>query len=417
MFRERRIESLGEFRALHAAGQVPKIVSADVVLLVDGYGQTRGDFEHLEPALAELLTRGGSYGMHVVASLTRWAEVPMRLQPLIGNRYELRLNDPSESTISRRLNATIKVPGRVLTEDELFAQVALPSVDDVPDERLGEALLELATRTAAAWSGPAAAPIRRLPDRLDVAELPDEFDEPERIPIGLRQDTMEPAVLDLGGRDPHLLVLGDPESGKSSLLALVARGLIARHTADELVIALMEPRGRLAASVPNDYLGGHAATGPRARELAAAVAVELDKRQSDGTPGPRIVVVADDLDILSAGGGSPLEPLIPYLPQARDLGLSVIVTRPVAGSARALFEPALQALKDLGATGILLSGERSEGQLWPGTWAAPAIPGRARMLRRGEPPRQIHLALPPADLALSSAAAAGPDAHSEVSEK
>lgn len=394
-FREKRIESLAEFRGLHAAGQVPNVVSADVVLLVDGYGQTRGDFEHLEPPLAELLTRGGSYGIHVVAALTRWAELPMRLQPLVGNRYELRLNDPSESTIARRLAATITQPGRVLTEESLFAQVALPSVDDVPDERLGEALVELAQRTAAAWSGPSAAPIRRLPEKLDVAELPDEFDEPERIPIGIRQDTMEPALLDLAGRDQHLLVLGDPESGKSALLDLVVRGLLARYTAEELVIALMEPRGRLAASIPNEYLGGHAATGPRARELASAVAVELDKRQADGSTGPRIVVIADDLDILGAGGKSPLDPLVAYLPQARDLDLNVLVTRPVAGSQRALFEPTLQALKDLGATGVLLSGERSEGQLWPGIWAAPAIPGRARLLRRGEAPRQIQIALPP----------------------
>ncbi|MEO8528197.1 MAG: type VII secretion protein EccCa [Pseudolysinimonas sp.] len=400
LFREKRVESVAEFRALHAAGGIPKIVSADVVLLVDGFGASRTDFESLEPALAELLTRGGSYGIHVVASLTRWAEMPMRMQPLIGNRYELRLNDPTESTIARRLSATITQPGRVLTEGELFAQVALPSVDDVPDERLGEALAELAARTAAAWSGPSAAPIRRLPELLEVSELPDEFDEPERIPIGLREDTMEPALLDLDGRDQHLLVLGDPESGKTSLLELIVRGLVARSTAEELVIALMEPRGRLAAGIPDDMLGGHAGTGLKARELASAVAVELESRQAGGT-GPRIVVIADDLDILSAGGATPLDPLLPYLPQARDLGLHLIVTRPVAGSARALFESALQSLKDLGATGVLLSGERSEGQLWPGIWAAPSVPGRARLLRRGEPPRQMQLAFPrPTEVAI-----------------
>ncbi|MGB3909856.1 MAG: hypothetical protein WBL06_05245 [Pseudolysinimonas sp.] len=121
-------------------------------------------------------------------------------------------------------------------------------------------------------------------------------------------------------------------------------------------------------------------------------------------------MIADDLDILSAGGASPLDPLVPYLPQARDLRLHLVVTRPVAGSARALFEPALQALKDLGATGVLLSGERSEGQLWPGTWAAPGVPGRARLVRRGESPRQIQVALPgaPHDPAT---------AQGEVSEK
>ena len=42
--------------------------------------------------------------------------------------------------------------------------------------------------------------------RIVVLELPDELDEPDRLPFGLRQDTMEPAVLDLTGRDQHLLI-------------------------------------------------------------------------------------------------------------------------------------------------------------------------------------------------------------------
>ena len=61
-----------------------------------------------------------------------------------------------------------------------------------------------------------------------------------------------------------------------------------------------------------------------------------------------------------------LEPLLPYLPQARDPGLRIILTRPASGSARAVYENTLQMIKDMGAAGILLSGERSEGRLWPG---------------------------------------------------
>ena len=41
-----------------------------------------------------------------------------------------------------------------------------------------------------------ATPIRLLPASLFAAELPDEFDEPVRVPIRLRQDTMEPAFID-----------------------------------------------------------------------------------------------------------------------------------------------------------------------------------------------------------------------------
>ena len=392
LFREHRIESLAHLRARHASGALKELVSPDVVLLIDGYGLVRSDFEHLDAPLADLLTRGSSFGIHLVLALTRWAEVQMKLQPLIGNRYELRLNDSSESTIARKLSATLVQPGRSLTDDQLFAHVAMPTIDDVPDEQTGEALADLAAQTAASWNGPSAAAIRLLPDNLDPTTLPDEFDEPDRVPLGLRQDTMEPALLDLGGRDQHLLVLGDTESGKTTLLRQVIAGLTARRTPDEVVFALMEPRGILAGEVPDEYLGGHASNGMKSKELAGALALELVKRQEGGSTNLHIVAVVDDYDILSAGNTGPLEPLLPFLPQARDLGLSVVLTRPVAGASRALYESVLQTLKDIGATGVVLAGERSEGPIWPGVYATPTIPGRGRVIRRGEPPRLIQVA-------------------------
>lgn len=393
LFRDQRIESLAHFRSRHAAGEMPSVVSPDVVLLVDGYGLIRTDFEQLEAPMGELLTRGGSFGIHLVIGLTRWAEVTMRHQPLIGNRYELRLNDPTESTIARKLAETIKQPGRILTQDKLFAQVALPRIDDGPDEQSGEALTALANRTAADWQGPSAAPIRLLPESLDPATLPSPFDEPDRVPLGLRQDTMVAEMVDFAGRDPHLLVLGDPGSGKSTVLRQILAGIAERYGPDEVVVALMEPRGSLVSVIHDDYLGGHATNGPRARELAAAVATEMVKRRDgESDARMRVFVVVDDFDILSAGNTTPLEPLLPFLPQARDLGLSVILTRPVAGASRAMFENTMQTVRDVGATGILLSGERSEGALWPGVYATPSVPGRARIVRRAEPPRLMQVA-------------------------
>lgn len=395
LFRIHRIESLAHFRNKHSAGELPTVVSPDVVLLVDGYGLTRIEFEHHSSQLADLLTRGGSFGIHLVLALTRWNELTMNLQPLVGNRIELRLNDPTESTIKRKLAETIRddQPGRALTDNQLFAQIALPAIDDIDDDHLGEALTELARQTARSWTGPSASPIRLLPEDLDPTTLPDEFDEPDQLPIGLRQDTMEPALLNLAGTDQHVLVLGDTASGKTTLLRQTLSALIQRHTPEELVIALMEPRGLLAPSVPEDFLGGHANSVLKARQLAAALAHELDKRQNeDADTNLRIVLMVDDYDILASGGSSPLEPLMPYFASARDLNFNVILTRPVAGSARALYERTIQTLKDTGGTGIILSGERSEGPLWPGVHASHAAPGRATLIRRGQPPRLIQIA-------------------------
>jgi S-DNA-T family DNA segregation ATPase FtsK/SpoIIIE len=395
IFRDRGIDSLQALRARHASGDIPELVSADVVLLVDGLGSLRSDFDELEEPLTDLLQRGGSFGIHVVLAMTRWNEVRMALQPLIGTKLELRLNDPSDSVIGRKLAATIRSnqPGRLLTDDSLFAQVSLPVLDDTDDESIGDELEALAKRSAASWSGPAASPIRLLPDDLSPSELPDELDEPDRLPFGLRQDTMEAAMLDLTGRDQHLLVFGDTESGKSTLLRGIARGLVERYTADELVIAVMDVRGDIAKEIPDAYLGGHASNSRDARGLAAAISEELAARQDSGTTtGPRIVVIADDYDILSSGGTEPLRPLLEFLPNARDARLHVLIARPVAGASRAMFDVALQAIRDTGGSAFIMSGERSEGQLLPGVYAEQMVPGRGRFVRRGERPRLVQVA-------------------------
>lgn len=386
VFREHGLDSPAELRRRHAAGEVPELPAADLVLLVDGYGAVRGEFERFDAALSDLLQRGNSFGIHLVLGLTRWNEVRMSLQPLVGTRVELRLNDPADSLIDRRLQRTIRSDqaGRALTEDRLFVQVALPVLDDVSDPELGAALGALAARAAGSWAGPTAAPIRLLPTELDPAALPDPFDEPDLLPIGLRQDTMEPVLLDLQRLDQHLAVFGDVGCGKSTVLRGVITALTDRYTPEELVVAVLDPRGALRDACHDDYLGGYASGSAEAGQLTAAIAEELAKRRTDRGAGPRIVVVVDDFDILASGGTEPLAPLLPFLPSARDLRLHLLVTRPVAGLQRALFDRTLQAIRDTGGSTLLMSGERAEGQILPQVYAEPMVPGRGRLLRRGE---------------------------------
>jgi S-DNA-T family DNA segregation ATPase FtsK/SpoIIIE len=395
VFRDQGLDSLADMRRQHAEGRLPELPSADVVLLVDGLGALRTDFEDLEAPLGQLLERGGSFGIHVVVTLSRWAELRMNLQGLIGTRLELKLNDPADSQIARKLSATLRAdePGRVLTDEKLFAQIALPLLEEVDDADVGEALERIARESAARWGGPGAAPIRLLPEDLSPLELPDALDEPEEIPFGLRQDSMQPVSLDLVTRDPHLLVLGDTRCGKTTVLRGIVQGAIDRHSPEEIVIALMDARGELAADIPDAYLGGHATSGAQAHLLAQSIASELGKRQaSRDATGPRILVIADDFDILAAGGTEPLRPLLPYLASARDLRLNVVVSRPVAGASRAMFDVALQAVRDTGGTALIMSGDRAEGQLLPKLYAEPMIAGRGRLARRGERPTLVQVA-------------------------
>lgn len=398
IFRDRGIDSLPQLRAMHARGEVPELNAADVVLLVDGYGAIRQDFPELEDPMTDILLRASSFGVHLVFGLTRFSELRMAHQALFGTRIELRLNDPGDSGIERKLSKTLSAdtPGRALLDTKLFGQVALPVLDQVPDEEIADEIESLAARSAASWSGPMAAPIRLLPLQLGTDELPDALDEPDAVPIGLRRDTMGAAFWDFLEEDQHLIALGDAKCGKSSMLRLVASGMIDRFTSDELAIAVIDTRGHVPGIIPDDYLAAHARNATQAQGLCTSIAAELEQRQSrdpaQNERAPRILVLVDDFDIVSAGNPDVLGPLLSYLPSARDLGLHVVLTRPMAGASRALFNRTLQVIRDTGGSLLLMSGERSEGQITNRIYPERFPPGRGRFIRRGENPHVIQLA-------------------------
>ena len=401
VFKERGIDSLAQLRTLHAQGRLNELPAADILLLVDGFGALRSDFEELEDLFVDIMQRASSYGIHLILTMTRFNELRLAHQALFGTKIELRLNDPADSSIDRKLSAVLPkdTPGRALLVEKNLAQIALPVLDEVPDEEIADEVQRLARQAARSWSGPGAAPIRLLPLELSPDELPDRFDEPDAVPIGLRQDTMEPALWDFMGEDQHLVVFGDTKCGKTTLLRTVAAGLMDRFTPDELAIAVIDIRGHVPSIIGDDYLAAHARNALQARGLAQSIASELDQRPNrtpaEQARSPRVVVLVDDYDIVSAGGTDPLAPLLPFLPSARDLGLHLIITRPVAGASRAMYDRVLQVTRDTGGSLLLMSGERGEGQIAPRIYPERFPPGRGRFVRRGERPHIVQVALPP----------------------
>ncbi|MEX2659364.1 MAG: type VII secretion protein EccCb, partial [Acidimicrobiales bacterium] len=377
LFRTRGIDSMATYRSLRAAGELPGEAFGDVFLAIDGWPALRLAFEDLDPVVVDLAARGLGYGVHVLITASRWMEIRSNLKDSLGGRFELRLSDPADSVVDRRtaMNVAANVPGRGITAERLHFQAALPRIDGVQDAGdLGPAVADLVSRSAAAWQGSVARPVRLLPTDLPASALPSAADDPAPgVPIGIGEAELSPVHLDLVGGEPHLLVLGDGESGKTTLLRTFLTQLCARTGPDRARVIVVDYRRTLLEVVPDSHLLAYTGAAPAATDAMAKLRHNLAERMpgSDLSPqqlrdrswwsGPEIYVVVDDYDLVVTPTANPLSPLLEHLAQGRDLGLHLIVARRVSGATRGLFEPVLQRIKELGSPGIILSGDRQEG--------------------------------------------------------
>ena len=108
-------------------------------------------------------------------------------------------------------------------------------------------------------------------------------------------------------------------------------------------------------------------------------------------------MLVDDYDMVAPVKDHPLMPLLPFLAQAGDLGLHLVVARRTGGAGRGLFEPFLARLREIGTPGLLMSGDRDEGPLLGGRRPQVLPPGRGWLVDRRGTSRLIQLTCPPAD--------------------
>ncbi len=397
-FRKLGIVSMVAFRAAGAAGRLPDEKFGDVFLVIDGWGTFRSEFEELEAPVAALAQQGLSYGVHILLAANRWAEIRPAMKDMMGSRFELRLGDPAESEIDRRSAAGVpaRIPGRGLSSEKLHFLTALPRIDSMStadDLALGMAAMVAAHR--AAWSGSDAPKVRLLPTFLPYSALPTPEQDGHRkdLPVGISEATLQPVHLDFNA-EPHFLVLGDAECGKTTFLSTLAHQLISRNTPGQAKILLVDYRRTLLQAIPQEYLAGYAAGAGVLTAMIDDVRTLLQSRLPgpNTTPeqlrsrswwsGAELFVLVDDYDLVATPAGNPLAPLVEFLPQARDVGLHLVICRRAGGAGRTMYEPLMQRIRELAAPGVLMSGSRDEGVLL-GTMRPSAMPpGRGTLVSR-----------------------------------
>jgi S-DNA-T family DNA segregation ATPase FtsK/SpoIIIE len=100
--------------------------------------------------------------------------------------------------------------------------------------------------------------------------------------------------------------------------------------------------------------------------------------------GPELYLLVDDYDLVATSSSNPILPLLDLLPQARDIGFHLVLTRRIGGAARALYEPVLQRLRELDTPGLQMSGNQDEGVLLGNLKPSRQPPGRGHLIRRSD---------------------------------
>jgi S-DNA-T family DNA segregation ATPase FtsK/SpoIIIE len=380
----------------------------DVFLLIDGWATLRKEYEDLEPVITDIATRGLSYGIHVVASTSRWMDFRPGIRDLFGSRLELRLGDPTDSVINRRAAMAVpEKPGRGIIEHPTDKNKSLHLLTVRPELSTMGDTAALVKAIATNWHGPIAPRVRMLPSSVPYTDLDIESGTGLRLPIAISEADLQQVEIDFAS-DPHFLLFGDSECGKTSFLRSLATTIIRKYSPEEARIILVDYRRGLMDMPESEHRIGYGIQAPKALELMQSVAGYMERRlpgpdvtaqqlrDRSWWTGPELFVLVDDYDLVVAGPTNPLTPLLEYLPQARDVGLHLVLTRRAGGAGRALFEPVIQRLRELSAPGLVMSGSPDEGALIGAVRPVPMPPGRGRLLTRREGVRLVQLAhLPP----------------------
>ncbi|GAB1509191.1 type VII secretion protein EccC [Actinophytocola sp. KF-1] len=401
LFAEHGIDSIVTYRRMRAAGRFADQPHGDVFLVVDGWLTLRNDFDGLEDAVSDIAARGLSYGVHVVASCSRAFDLRMNVRDLFTSKLELRIGDPIDSLIDRKAAMSVPTgaPGRGLSTTGHQVLVALPRIDGAPaTDDLADGLAALVDAVAAAWPGEPAPRVRLLPASVPVADLPttDALSGPDAgFAVGIRERDLAPVRLDFT-EDPHFFLLADTQSGKTSFLRQLAGRICRAYTPEQARIVVVDHRRGLLGEIGDDHLLGYGTNDAHSRGLLAEVADAMAQRLpgQDVTPeqlrarnwwqGPRIFVLVDDYDMVATHKEHPLMALLPLVAQGADIGLHVVLARRTGGAGRGLFEPFLARLREVGTSGLMMSGDRDEGPLLGGMRAQVLPPGRGWLVdRRG----------------------------------
>lgn len=385
----------------------------DVFLVLDGVGVLRGEMEFLEEQISMIAAQGLSYGVHLVITATRWAEVRPAMRDLIGSRLELRLGDAMDSEVGRRAAALVphNRPGRGLSPDEMHLLVALPRLDgDSSPASLPVGAQMAIDAISLAYGDRRAMRVRTLGTEILMSHVAERVTAERgslpvtQVAIGLGELELAPVILDFAAQ-PHFMVFADVEHGKTTLLRTIVAGLVSGSTPEQVKIVLVDYRRTMLGLISGDHLAGYASSNDNAtammRQLAGYFTQRLPPeditvdalKDRSWWSGPDVYVIVDDYDMVATSSANPMLPLLDLASHARDIGMHIVLARRSGGLGRAMFDPVIARLRDLSCDMLLMSGDRDEGYITGRSRLQRLVPGRGELISRSRPAEMIQVGI------------------------
>jgi S-DNA-T family DNA segregation ATPase FtsK/SpoIIIE len=401
-----------------------------LVVVVDNYPAFAALYEEIADALPRFAEQCAGAGIHLV--VTTAGQLPYRLTSSFALKVALELTDPGQypdvvgdtrvdADTGARLLPAHGVRGRGLVGNLAREfQTALPDSPDGagPGPDAGNATAEA---MAAAWraTGMApAAPVDPAPERLGLGTLlrPNGAPPPEGAgrpvaPLGVDAVSLAPLTVDLR-EGPHFLITGRHGGGKSTLLQTWLLALATVLPPERLRLFLVDFAGSPGLAplraVPHAlYVDDEARLGELIEELGPELqrrraARDAAVREQGALPDeaaflagyPTLVMAVDDADQFEANAGAVQDPLEQLVRRQRGLGFHVLLAGQASDLA-ASYSGLAGALR-AGRSGFVLGAADDGGALELAVPRAEAErvlpPGRGYAVRKGHPPRVVHVA-------------------------
>ncbi|WP_241777317.1 type VII secretion protein EccCa [Mycobacterium intracellulare] len=396
-----------------AARAVP---GGEIVLVIDGWKKFSETYYDLSQRVASLM-RARNEGIRVVLTHTSAISgVPAQVSAETGQRLELKLIQDHDSGIKRNprdpgRNPAAEVPdipGRGLTADGHHLKVGIPVLADTAGltgvldvERgplEGDELAAVVRRVAGVGK---ASTVARLPEKVLLEQVFAGIAAPLPagvVPFGLAEANQADSPLITATIDfadhPHVIATGMSGAGLSTWLRAMMTGIMRCYGPEDATIILLEHRRANIGVVPPEWLSAYGQNPEHIADIVKDLCALLDARKPPPTATPEqlatqrfwtgreVFVVVDGITAWGTNS-NPLTELAPYVVEAEDLGLHLVVSCDIGPFGyQSQGYGALGRIASMQPPIFVMNGDRAHGAVRPGVFAQPQREGKGQLVTR-----------------------------------